>query len=179
MDTLPDYLEPGLDLVFVGINPGLYSAQYGHYFANLRNRFWAAFNLAEIAPVPFTPESDHACLRYRIGFTDLVKRPTRGMAELKPSEFALGAQVLRKKLLQYRPLMVCFNGVTAYRNFAKHTDVPPSETSPGLKSSLIGASRVWVLPSTSPANAGVPLDRIIGGMRDLKRLLLKIKGIAP
>ena len=86
METLPDYLEPGLDLVFVGINPGLFSAQQGHYFANLRNRFWPSFNAAEMAPIPFTPETDYLCMKYSIGFTDVVKRPTRGMSELKPAD---------------------------------------------------------------------------------------------
>ena len=44
MKTLPDYLAPGLDIIFVGINPGSYSAQVGHYFAGPRNRFWPAIN---------------------------------------------------------------------------------------------------------------------------------------
>lgn len=175
METLPDYLRAGLDLVFVGINPGAYSAQVGHYFANTRNRFWMAFNAAGMTPLPLTPEADYTCLLHGIGFTDVVKRPTPGMADLKLSEFALGALVLQEKLLQYQPLVVCFNGVSGFRNYMKRVSPEVTEGAPGFQQVTIGRSRVWVLPSTSPANAGVSLDRIVAGMRELKEFIELLK----
>ena len=91
LQTLPDYLAPGLALVLVGINPSRYSAQVGHYFANPRNRFWRAFNAAGLTPEPLSAETDHRALEFGIGFTDLVKRPTPGMSELRPEEYRQGA----------------------------------------------------------------------------------------
>ena len=76
METLPDYLQPGLDIVLVGLNPSIPSAQTGHYFANPRNRFWPAFNGAEMTPEPLTAETDYRVLEFGIGMTDIVKRPT-------------------------------------------------------------------------------------------------------
>ncbi len=171
MDTLPDYLQPNLDIVFVGINPGLYSAQQGHYFATTRNRFWMAFNAAEMTPVPLQPETDHECLRYSIGLTDVVKRPTRSMSELKPYEFSEGAIVLEEKLLQNQPLFVCFNGISGYKNYLKRVSPKTKDAGLGPQPYTIGSSRVFVLPSTSPANAAVPLERIVQGMRELKHLV--------
>lgn len=175
MRTLPDFLRPGLDLVFVGINPGYYSAQVGHYFANARNRFWTAFNAAEIAPEMLGPLSDSKVLEYGIGFTDIVKRPTRGMGELKQSEFKEGAGILVEKLFRYCPKVVCFNGVTGYKNFKKHTGSDVTDVSFGLQASRVAGAQVFVLPSTSPANAVVSLDRVVEGMLQLKALIISGK----
>ena len=174
METLPDYLGPNLDLVFVGINPGLHSAQRGHYFANLRNRFWQAFNAAKMTPVPLTPDTDSTCLKYSIGMTDVVKRPTASMSDLKPVEFTEGAVLLQAKLLECQPLVVCFNGVTGYRHYAKQ-DSKKAVANSGLQMVTIGRSKVWVLPSTSPANAAVSLNHIVNGMRELKQFIRDLK----
>ncbi len=186
MLTLPDYLREGLDIIFVGINPGLYSAKMGHYFATPRNRFWAAFNAAGMTPKPLGPETDRRALEYGIGFTDVVKRATRQMAELKTAEFREGAKLLREKLLRRQPLVICFNGLSGYKNYLRHTEpcAPVRHTehrsagdmpSLGLQSRRIGRSRVYVIPSTSPANAAVSLERIVREMRALKALVQRIK----
>ncbi|MBF8299349.1 MAG: double-stranded uracil-DNA glycosylase [Dehalococcoidia bacterium] len=175
METLPDYLQQGLRIIFVGINPGLYSAQRGHYFSTTRNRFWMAFNAAEMTPVPLEPDTDSECLRYGIGLTDVVKRPTRSMSELRPYEFSEGAVVLQEKLLQYQPLFACFNGISGYKNYLRRVNPGQREVRLGLQALTIGDTRVYVLPSTSPANAAVPLERIVLGMRELKRLVAETK----
>ena len=169
VDTLPDYLRPGLDVVFVGINPGLTSAKAGHYFFNPRNRFWTAFNAAGLAPEPLGPETDARALDYGVGFTDVVKRPTRQMSELRAADYRLGAPLLREKLLACQPLVICFNGLTGYKHYARYTG-GPADAGIGLQSTRIGTSRVYVLPSTSPANAAVGLDRIVEAMREVKAL---------
>lgn len=169
VDTLPDYLRPGLDIVFVGINPGLTSAKAGHYFFNPRNRFWAAFNAAGLAPEPLGPETDSRALHYGIGFTDVVKRPTRQMSELRAADYRDGASMLRKKLLACGPLVVCFNGLTGFKHYARYTG-GSADAAIGLQADRIGTSRLYVLPSTSPANAAVGLDRIVETMREVKAL---------
>ena len=175
METLPDYLKVGLDVVFVGINPGWQSAQEGHYFATSRNRFWTAFNAARMAEEDLGPSRDMRILDYGMGLTDVVKRPTRSMAELRASDFREGAIGLHAKLLKYVPRLVCFNGVSGYKGYAKNTiGLPPSVTL-GVQTSCIGKSRVFVLPSTSPANASIGLEEIVHRMRELKSLVQSTK----
>ena len=170
MLTLPDYLRDGLEIVFCGINPGWRSAQEGHYFATSRNRFWASFNAAKMAPQPLGPATDAEALRFGIGFTDVVKRATRQMAELSAADFREGAPVLREKLLRCRPLVVCFNGLSGYKNFLRYTDPSAPVPAPGLQQALLGVSRVYVLPSTSPANAAISLAAIVEHMRVVRAL---------
>ncbi len=95
--TLPDYLSPGLDLVFVGINPGLYSVEHGHYFARPTSRFWRAFSRSVLsAPIraalgraALGPEDDAGLLAFGIGFTDVVKVPSRSAGELRERQAQL------------------------------------------------------------------------------------------
>jgi double-stranded uracil-DNA glycosylase len=160
--TLPDLLNDALDVVFVGINPGLYSAAQGHYFARRTNRFWPAFSRSVLSQkarlglgLPaLGPEHDAALLAYGFGFTDVVKRPTGNAAELSPGEFAAGAPLLLDKLARYRPLVACFHGLTGYRPFARA--VFPEEEgilALGSQPQGIGKTRLFVVPNPSPANA--------------------------
>lgn len=165
---LPDYLEPGLRLVFVGINPGLYSAQVGHYFASPRNRFWKAFNLAGLAQGEFGPDQDHLLLRHGIGFTDVVKRPTRGAGDLRPEDFRRDAPLLKEKLLSFQPKVVCFHGVTAFGNYLRYAEELRRPPAPGPQPETIGISRVFVAPNPSPANAAVPLHQLVEWYRQLR-----------
>src|SRR5258708_13147090 len=135
--TLPDLLRDGLEVVFVGINPGLYSATQGHYFARRTNRFWPAFSRSVLSRKArlglnlsmLGPEHDAALLAYGFGFTDVVKRPTGNAAELAPDEFAAGAPLLLDNLAQHRPRVACFHGLTGYLPFARvsfpHAVIPP------------------------------------------------------
>ena len=175
MLTLPDYLRRGLDIVFVGINPGWRSANEGHYFATPRNRFWPAFNAAELTPAPLGPETDSHALRYGIGFTDLVKRATRQMAELKTAEFREGAPVLQGKLMDCQPRVVCFNGVSGYKNYLRFAESTTGAVEIGLQPRQIGRSKVFVVPSTSPANAAVSLEEIVASLRELKGLVATLE----
>ena len=160
--TLPDYLAPGLALVFVGINPGTYSVARGHYFARSTSRFWPAFSRSRLSrPVRralgvdvLGPEHDAALLRFGIGFTDVVKRPTANAAGLAPRDYATWAPVLGRRLHRYRPRVACFHGLTAYRPFAA-TAFPAADAPVGLgaQAPRIGMTRIFVVPNPSPANA--------------------------
>jgi len=160
--TLPDLLRDGLDVVFVGINPGLYSAAQGHYFARRTNRFWPAFSRSTLSRearrglglAMLGPEHDAALLIYGLGFTDVVKRPTGSAGELAPGEFAAGAPLLLEKLARHRPAVACFHGLTGYRPFARAV-FPDDERVPalGLQPCGIGETRIFVVPNPSPANA--------------------------
>src|SRR6266702_2241637 len=87
VETLPDLLVPGIELLFVGINPSLYSARTGHYYARPGNMFWRCLHEAGLTPVRLRPEEDRRVLEWGIGITDCVKRPTVSAAEVSPAEF--------------------------------------------------------------------------------------------
>ena len=126
--TLPDYLRPGLTLVFVGINPSVYSAQRGRYFARPTNRFWRAFSHSRLSAAArqalaveaLEPEHDAALLDFGIGFTDVVKRPGANAASVSQAQFREGALLLRERLEAHRPTIAVFHGLTAYRPFARY-----------------------------------------------------------
>jgi TDG/mug DNA glycosylase family protein len=161
-ETLPDYLRPGLDIVFVGLNPGLYSAQVGHYFAHKQNRFWPALSASGLVPEIIGPESDARLPDWGIGLTDIVKRPTHGIHEVLPSEFRRGAKALEEKIEYYKPRVVCFVGFTGYQYCCG------KEGGSGRQDALFGGAHVFVIPSTSPRNAHYSLATIIAALRDLK-----------
>ena len=119
VDTLPNYLKNGLDIIFVGLNPSTYSVRMGYYFANPRNRFWAAFNRSGLIHHDLAPDLDYTLLDYGIGFTDVVKRPTAQGSQLTGEDFRQWVPVLQRKLKEFQPLIGCFHGVTAYGRYLK------------------------------------------------------------
>jgi TDG/mug DNA glycosylase family protein len=160
--TLPDYLRPGLDLVLVGINPGLYSARQGHYFARPTSRFWPAFSRSTLSlPVRRTlrrpvlgPDDDARLLACGIGMTDLVKTPTANAADLTARQLRDGARRLLAVLQRDQPRVACFHGLTAYRPFARHALAAPGDpASLGAQPLRVGSTRLFVAPNPSPANA--------------------------
>ena len=168
-ETLPDYLDYGLDVVFVGLNPGLYSAQVGHYFAFTPNRFWRALSASGLVPEPVGPEDDRRLLTWKIGLTDIVKRPTRGIHELARREFVQGAKILEEKIARYQPHVVCFVGLTGYQICCGE------KRGLGVQPGKFGGAAAVVIPSTSPRNANYSLEQIVAAMRDLKQHIQTVK----
>ena len=172
MNTLPDYLRPGLDIVFVGLNPGLHSARVGHYFAAPRNRFWTAINRSGLLAEPLEAETDDRALQQGIGFTDVVKRPSSGASDLRAADFRCWAPVLKEKLERYQPLIVCFHGATAYCGYLKYAEGADERLGLGPQPRSIGRSAVFLVPNPSPRNASYSLDDLVywygqlQGMRD-------------
>lgn len=175
METLPDYLKAGLDIVFVGLNPSLFSARVGRYFANPRNRFWAALNRSGLVSGEFGPEKDYLLMEQGIGFTDVVKRPTSQASHLTSEDFRRWAPVLVEKLERFQPLVACFHGVTAYRSFLLRALRVKESPQLGLQQRVIGKSRVFVVPNPSPANASFSLDSLVHWYRELGQLLNRLK----
>ena len=161
---LPDYLRPGLDVVFVGANPGEISARQGHYYANPRNPFWTLLHKAGFLPEELSAQDDARVLEFGIGLTDLVKRPTRGIGDLSQADFDAGAIRLKKKLQLCQPLVVCFNGVAVYTGFNGE------KCEPGLqRGARLADAHVFVVPSTSPQNTHWTARRKLAYFRELKR----------
>lgn len=161
MNTLPDYLRPGLDIVLIGLNPGLNSVEAGHYFAFARNRFWPAVNRSGLLPEKLTAKTDHRMLEFGIGFTDVVKRPTAGSSDLRAADFKKWAPVLKEKLEHCKPGIAAFHGVTAYRSYLRHAEGVNERPKLGVQDRTIGASKVFLLPNPSPANAAYSLDDLM------------------
>ncbi len=153
-DGLPDLLAPGLKLVFVGYNPSLPAARTGHYYAGKQNFFYRLLHQSGLTPVLLTPWDDHTLPQYGIGVTDLCPIPTAQAGMLPWSALTAGREALRVKLERYRPGIVCFNGLGVYRAYFGR---PPQALGP--QPDRIGASGVFVVPSTSPANNGLMAAR--------------------
>ena len=169
-ETLPDYLQPGLDIVLVGINPSPYSVAAGHYFANPRNRFWAALNRSGLVEAEVTPEQDSTLLQHGIGFTDVCKRPTPQASGLKAADFRQWCPVLKEKLLHYQPRIACFHGVTGYNAFLKYGENSNQKAQLGLQPLTVGDTRFFVVPNPSPANAQYSIDDLVYWYRQLGSL---------
>ena len=113
--TIPDLIAPGLDVLFCGINPGLYSAATGHHFARPGNRFWRALHDGGFTRHVFRPWQRQALLAAGVGITNLVRRATATAAELDDDEIRAGRRVLERKVRRYRPRAVAVVGIGAYR----------------------------------------------------------------
>ncbi|MFQ5949064.1 MAG: mismatch-specific DNA-glycosylase [Nitrospiria bacterium] len=161
--SLPDILEADLDIVFVGINPGTYSARKGHYYANPTNLFWPMLFRSGLIPTPLKPEDDWRLIRFRMGLTDIVKRVTESASELSSAECRKGGEILRKKIAFYSPRVVCFNGLTVYRALFGRSE------GPGPKAPQIGMSQVYVIPSTSRRNAHYTKEKVLYWFKQLNQ----------
>lgn len=165
--TLPNLLAPGLRLVFVGINPSVYAAERGHYFARKTNRFWPALSRSRLsAPIraalgraTLVPEDDVLLPDFGIGFTDVVKRPTPNASGLTPEDYRTWAPHLFANLDRYQPAVACFHGVVGYRAFLKYAlGAEEKELQLGPQSRTLGQTRVFLVPNPSPANAHFRLE---------------------
>ena len=160
----------------MGINPGLSSVRAGHYFSSRTNRFWRAANAAGVFDPVLEAKTDHLAFEQGIGFTDLVKRPTANASELRAKDFRAGAADLRERLNSCRPGIVCFNGITACRNYLKYGEQQDRSVSPGFQEERWFGADIFMVPSPSAANAGVSLDELIGWYRRLANRLRRIDG---
>jgi double-stranded uracil-DNA glycosylase len=162
--AVPDVLGPGLRVVFCGINPGFVSAAAGAHFANPRNDFWRLLHDAGFTPRLLAPVEQFKVLRFGIGLTNAAPRTTRGSGDLRRGDFAGAADRLERLAHELGPRMIAFVGKEAYRGTFGDRPVL------GLQERRLGETRLFVLPSTSPANAAVPYAnrlRWFGALRGL------------
>jgi TDG/mug DNA glycosylase family protein len=147
---VPDVLGPGLRVVFVGINPGRVSAAANAHFANPRNDFWRLLHAARLTPRELRPDEQFEALEHGVGITNAAYRTTPGSGDLRRGDFAGAAERLERIAHELRPHWLAFVGKEAYRGaFGERPEL-------GLQERRLGETRVFVLPSTSPANAAVP-----------------------
>ncbi len=167
--TVPDVIAPHLDVVFCGINPGLYTAAAGHHFARPANRFWPAIHRAGFTPRLFRPDEERNLLPHGYGITNIVARATTAAAELTSSELIAGARALKRKVKRYSPRVLAIVGIGAYRTAF---DRPHAHL--GLQQETIGATRIWVLPNPSGLNANYRPAELVALFRALREWLANI-----
>jgi double-stranded uracil-DNA glycosylase len=151
---VPDLVGPGLRLLFVGINPGLWTAATQTPFAHPGNRFYPA--LAEAGIIPRLPsfaaglsEADRQeFLDAGIGISNLVKRATVRADELSRDELRAGAARLTRDVARWKPVVVAIVGLTAYRQGFGH-----SKARAGKQPEHLAESELWVVPNPSGLNA--------------------------
>jgi double-stranded uracil-DNA glycosylase len=143
-------LRPGLDVVFCGINPGRVSAAAAQHFANPRNDFWRLLHDAGFTPRLYSPAEQFELPALGYGLTNAAHRTTPGSGDLRRGDFAKSAARLARIAEELSPRFVAFVGKVAYRGaFGERAEL-------GLQERTLGETCLFVLPSTSPANAAVP-----------------------
>jgi TDG/mug DNA glycosylase family protein len=163
--AVPDTLGPGVRVVFCGINPGHWSAAARAPFANPRNDFWRLLHAAGFTPRTLEPHEHPELLRYRVGLTNAAYRTTRGSGDLRRADFAGAAKRLEEIAQMLRPQVIAFVGKTAYKG------VFGERPEHGLQQRRLGETALFVLPSTSPANAAVPWVERLRWFRTLRKLV--------
>jgi double-stranded uracil-DNA glycosylase len=167
--AVPDVLAPGLDAVFCGINPGRVSAAAGAHFANQRNDFWRLLRDACFTDRLLAPSEQFALLRDGYGLTNAACRTTPGSGDLRRGDFADAAERLGRLARELRPRAIAFVGKEAYRGtFGERPDL-------GLQERRLATTLLFVLPSTSPANAAVPYAERLRWFRALFELLAQVR----
>jgi TDG/mug DNA glycosylase family protein len=159
--AVPDVLAPGLRIVFCGINPGRVSAAARAHFANPRNDFWRLLHAARLTSRLYEPHEQFDLLAEGIGATNAAYRTTPGSGDLRRADFSGSAERLERMAHELRPGWIAFVGKEAYRGaFDERPHL-------GLQERTLGATRLFVLPSTSPANAAVPWRERLRWFREL------------
>jgi double-stranded uracil-DNA glycosylase len=147
---IPDVLAPNLRVLFCGINPGRVSAAARAHFANPRNDFWRLLYAARFTPRLLQPAEQFELLKHGIGVTNAAARTTPGSGDLRRGDFAGAAERLRQIAEDLQPAWIGFVGKEAYRGaFNERPEL-------GVQERRLAGTRLFVLPSTSPANAAVP-----------------------
>ena len=153
--NVPDLIVSGLRVLFCGINPSLYSAAVGHHFARPGNRFWPTLFRAGFTNRVLRPDEERELLGLGIGITNVVPEATASAAELTREDYRQGAARLARKVRRYRPAIVAFVGIEAFRTAAKQ----PRATA-GPQPEPFANARAWVLPNPSGLNAHYQLDEL-------------------
>lgn len=161
-DAVPDVLAPGVRVIFCGINPGRASAAAGAHFANPQNDFWRLLKAAGFTPRLLEPAEQFELLQLGIGLTNAARRTTRGSGDLRAGDFAGTRERLDGLAAELEPWVIAFVGKAAYEGvFRERTEL-------GLQERRLRETALFVLPSTSPANAAVPWDERLRWFRALR-----------
>lgn len=176
--TLPNYIDHGLNILSIGLNPSNISVEKGFYFANPRNRFWKAFNASGLLAeqvVPSKQAQERIFTKYKMGFTDVVKRHSSMGKDLRAADYKKWAPVLKIQILRYQPKICWFHGKIAMQNYLKYAENKKIAVEWGKQPFQIDNSVVYVTPNPSPANAAYSLSQLIDWYQKLRLLDCEIR----
>src|SRR5215831_18933265 len=158
--NLSDYLQPGLKVLFVGINPGLKSAAVGHHFAGPSNRFWTLLFDSRLVDEPLTYREDSRLLEWRLGLTNIISRTSASIDTLSPAEYRSGLTVLERKIRRYQPRTIALLGVTIFRMLLSEGS-GPGRLDLGPTNARLAGVPVFLLPNPSGRNAHYTYDQML------------------
>jgi TDG/mug DNA glycosylase family protein len=168
---LRDRVRLPMRVLFVGINPGMRSAQIGHHFAGYSNRFWKLLYESRLVPEPIGTEDDARLCEWGFGLTNLIPRATPGIDALRPAEYVEGERTLRRKVRRWKPEVVAFVGVTLFRIVFRQRS--SESIGLGLQTDPFEGARVFVLPNPSGRNANFSYPEMLAAYRGLRAWLHK------
>jgi TDG/mug DNA glycosylase family protein len=150
---LRDCIQPDVLVLFVGINPGLRSAQTGHHFAGYSNRFWRLLHESKLVSEPLTYREDRRLPEWRLGLTNIIGRCTAGIDVLDPDEYRRGVASLKRKIRRYQPHIVALLGVTIFRMLFSPEEQSKGPLDLGVTTMQLAGARIFILPNPSGRNA--------------------------
>ena len=150
---LRDCIQPGVLVLFVGINPGLRSAQTGHHFAGYSNRFWRLLHESKLVSEPLTYREDRRLPEWCLGLTNIIGRCTSGIDVLDPVEYRQGVESLKRKIRRYQPHIVALLGVTIFRMLFSPKEQSKGPLDLGATTLQLAGARIFLLPNPSGRNA--------------------------
>ncbi len=165
--AIPDVVAHGLDVLFCGINPSLWSGAVGHHFARPGNRFWRVLHGAGFSPEVLQPSQADRFLELGFGLTNLVNRATVAAAELSREELVAGSERLLETACRWAPKFVAVVGMGAYRVAFGRPKAPL-----GRQRDLLGPSALWLLPNPSGLQATYQLPELIAAFSELRQASL-------
>lgn len=166
--SVPDLVSSGCRLLFVGINPGLWTAATQTHFCHPSNRFYPSLREAGLidwdldASIGMTEAQRDDFLSKSMGITNLVNRATVRASELGKEELRSGARRLRELVSRLSPAIVAIAGITAYRDAFDERNARP-----GPQQTAIAGCEVWVVPNPSGLNAHETVDTLAASYRDV------------
>ncbi|XP_076877792.1 G/T mismatch-specific thymine DNA glycosylase [Brachyhypopomus gauderio] len=181
---LPDIITYNLDILIVGINPGLLSAYKGRHYPNPGNHFWKCLFLSGLTDEQLNHMHDQTLPeKYSIGFTNMVERTTPGSKDLSNKEIREGGRQLMEKLQKFKPRIAAFNGKCIYEIFCKEIfGVKPKNIEFGLQPYKVPDTQTvcYLMPSSSPRCAQFPRaqDKVHFYIK-LKELRDQLRGVLP
>uniref|UniRef100_A0A1A9WQ94 G/T mismatch-specific thymine DNA glycosylase n=1 Tax=Glossina brevipalpis TaxID=37001 RepID=A0A1A9WQ94_9MUSC len=175
--TLPDHLCDNLDIVIIGINPGLFAAYKGHHYAGPGNHFWKCLYLSGLTQEQMSADEDYKLIKCGIGFTNMVQRATKGSADLNRKEIKEGSRILLEKLQRFRPKIAVFNGKLIFEVFSGKKDFNFGRQPEYVEGT---DTFMWVMPSSSARCAQLPraADKVPFYMA-LKKFRDYLNGLIP
>src|SRR4030067_2666359 len=162
---LPDILKKNLKIVFVGINPGKRSDKLQHYYAGRSNQFWQLLYDSKLTPSKLSPYDDLNLLGFEIGLTDVIRQATRNSGEARKLLNRGDIDELNKRIRNYTPQVVCFNGKEAYGFF-----IGRKVEKLGLQSEKMRGAKVFVVPSSSGTNTWFTRKGKLQYYKELKKV---------